>query len=103
MGDVVMFRPRKAWKLDPEREALLDRQLDSMDREARRRAVVYGDGDGAPEWQRVLSLYPMFRLTHAKRARRCLHCDHRIAPLELHFVNSGAYICQLGCMDRPTK
>lgn len=101
MGDVIMFRPRVSKpKLNPEAQVILRRMHTGMGREATRRATVYGSGDVTPGLLRVLALYPMFRLTHAKRARRCLYCGHRIEPLELHFVHAGAYVCQSGaCMD----
>jgi hypothetical protein len=95
MGDVIMFRPRAPKELDAETEALLQEFSDLYEREARRRFLVYGEGD-SPELERILALYPMFRLTHAKRARRCVYCDSRIAPMELHFVLTGSYICQSG-------
>lgn len=102
MGDVIMFQPRAPKSLDIEVKAQLERMTDAMEREARRRALVYGEDNASPELERVLRLYPMFRLTHAKRGRRCLYCDHRIAPLELHFVHTGSFVCQSGtCMDAP--
>ena len=105
MGDVIMFRPRAPQQLDPELERLLKRTGDAIERESARRLRVYGRDDVvSPELQRVLAMYPMFRLTHASRPRRCLFCDRRIAPLELHFVSEGSYICQSGtCMPGSDK
>jgi hypothetical protein len=102
MGEVVMFRPRKSLPSDSELNATLDQIVDVMDRERQRRDVVYGVEEASPDLQRILGLYPMFRLTHVQRARRCCFCGHRIAPLELHFVRSGSYVCQSGtCMEPP--
>jgi hypothetical protein len=104
MGDVVMFQRPPPRGPGPEVLAAMEAHCASMDRELRRRVLVYGASvtvDGWEQWARVIGLYPMFRLTHARRGRRCLHCDHRIAPLELHFVKDGSYVCQSGCMEKP--
>lgn len=99
MGDVIRFRPRKSSGLDPETRAMVRSILSAMDREAKRRIRMYGDSVETADALRVLSLYPMFRLTHSKRIRRCTICEHRIQPLELHFVKDGGYVCQSGtCM-----
>lgn len=97
-----MFRPRvsgpQGW--DAETQELVRRLSAGTNREAQRRVQIYGAGDVTSELLRILGLYPMFRLSHAKKARRCLYCNHRIAPLELHFVHCGSYIRQSGtCMD----
>jgi hypothetical protein len=75
-----------------------------MDREAAKRLALYAvEIPPSAELLRVLAMYPMFRLTHAKRARHCGWCDYRIKPFELHFVKDGMYVCQSGCMDRAPK
>jgi hypothetical protein len=97
MGDVVIFQPRGSKAaLDPQTQKFVDQTCNAMQREAQRRASVYVGDDVTPELLRIVRMYPTFRLTHARRARRCLFCGHRIAPLELHFVHSGSYICQSG-------
>lgn len=101
MGDVIMFRPRE---VHSEAKALLESIADDMEKEAGRRQLIYGTDDPSPDLLRVLWLYPMLRLIHTKKARRCIYCEHRIAPLELHFVHDGAHICQSGiCMDAGPK
>lgn len=99
MGDVIMFRPPRApQQLDAEVDAQVKHLVNAMKRESVRRSLIYGRDD-FPGLQRVLNMYPMFRLTHANRPHRCLFCDHRIAPFELHFVMDGSHVCQSGtCM-----
>ena len=101
MGDVIYFPPRGP-SLDPEFEKLMARARAAQDREAQRRVRVYATKPITAQLLHVLALYPMFRLTHAKKARQCFWCRARIQPGELHFVEDGAYICQSGtCMHRP--
>lgn len=56
-------------------------------------------------WGEVLKiesqLYIRAFFYDAKQARRCLFCDHRIEPLELHFLKDGSYICQSGTRMDP--
>ena len=100
MGDVIKFRPRRA-ALDPEVMKIASAFLKAQDREATRRLARYGNLESSAELLRIFALYPMFRLTHANRARHCLYCDHRIEPFELHFVKDGSFVCQSGiCIDR---
>ena len=74
----------------------------AADRKAVRRVKVYGRWNVTADLLRILALYPEFRLTHSKKARRCVGCEARIAPSELHFVHRGSYPCQRGtCLDKP--
>lgn len=71
------------------------------DREAERRTKIYGCWNVTADLLRILALYPELRLTHAKKARRCVGCGAHIAPSELHLVKDGSYLCQRGtCLDR---
>jgi hypothetical protein len=98
MGDVIKFRARLSVQLDPEVQWLVKSTFRGTEREAMRRRVVYG-ADAPAEIERLIGLYPMFRLTHAKRSRRCLYCNRKIEPLELHHVHDGSHVCQSGtCM-----
>ena len=105
MGETLVLHRRASRPLDPEVEVQLERIADPCERERTRRVLVYGGDDVVtPGLRRILGLYPMFKLTHAKRARRCLFCTRHIAPLELHFVYGSSYVCQSGtCMDTAAK
>jgi hypothetical protein len=97
MGDVLRFRPRGS---RPEIMKAVDSLCKSMDREAERRLAIYGEMTPSAALLHVFALYPMFRLTHAKKARSCCFCGRRIEPYELHFVKERSYLCQSGtCMD----
>jgi hypothetical protein len=99
MGDVIMFRSRASQPLDADVEAVVGKMKDAMQRERRRRELVYGGEETTHELERIIGLYPMFQLTHATVMRRCLFCEHPIAPMELHFATEGGYVCQSGlCM-----
>ncbi len=101
MGDVIYFPPRGPSE-NPELRKFWDQINAKVDREAQRRVRVYATEPITADLVRILALYPMFRLTHAKKARRCFFCRARIEPGALHFVQDGSYICQSGtCMDRP--
>lgn len=75
--------------------AMMDRTA-AADREAVRRMKVYGCWNVTADLLRILALYPEFRLTHAKKARRCIGCGAAIQPGALHFVHAGSYLCQRG-------
>jgi hypothetical protein len=82
MGDVIMFRPRRdVRQLDAELEAEMERILDANERESRRRTLVYAQDDGSHELNRILGLYPMFRLIH--RAARTAFREGRLIYLSV--------------------
>lgn len=101
MGDVIHFPQPQPAELHPLARRAIERMLHAEDREARRRVCVYAAGKVTASLLRILALYPWMRLTHAKRARRCVECGALIQPGELHFVFQGSYMCQSGmCVNR---
>lgn len=101
MGKVVALRLRDPSMSSRNIAAMFDRTA-AADREAVRRMQVYGCWNVSADLLRILALYPEFRLTHVKKARRCVGCGARIEPGALHFVHDGSYLCQRGtCLDRP--
>lgn len=100
MGKLIAFGPLSRSMSSHDIAAMMDRTA-AADREAARRMRVYGCWNVTADLLRILALYPEFRLTHAKQARRCIGCGASIAPRTLHFVKDGSYLCQRGtCLDR---
>lgn len=95
MGKIIAFGPLDPSTSSRDVAAMFDHTA-AADREAVRRMKVYGCWNVSADLLRILALYPEFRLTHAKKARRCICCGARIAPGALHFVKDGSYLCQRG-------
>jgi hypothetical protein len=67
--------------------------LPKVEKERQRRIAVYGD---LAPWLYDIPGMSLFKLTHTARAHRCVTCNRRIPPYELHFVVSGIRSCQRG-------
>ena len=99
MGKLIAFGPLDRSMSSRDIAAMFDLTA-AADREAVRRMKIYGCWNVTADLLRILALYPEFRLTHAKKARRCIGCGASIAPGALHFVTDGSYLCQRGtCLD----
>ena len=99
MRKVIALRIRDRSMSSHDIAAMFDRTA-AADREAVRRMRIYGCWNVSADLLRILALYPEFRLTHVKKARRCIGCAATIEPGALHFVKDGSYLCQRGtCLD----
>jgi hypothetical protein len=120
LSRAVTFQPsRPDWGLTPYRaprpnapmkitdtmtnDQMVQAVMDCVAVERARRERVY-----SAELSKALHLLdsnPMARLTHTRRAHRCVQCERRIHALELHYVFDGLRLCQdTTCSrGRPTR
>ena len=95
MGKIIALGPLGPSMSSRDIAAMMDRAA-AADREAVRQMKVYGCWNVTADLLRILALYPEFRLTHAKKARRCVGSGASIPPGALHFVHAGSYLCVAG-------